>query len=115
MSRRRTLRLLSSSQLCAISSRMEGGANVLSEAIVAGVPVLVSRIAGNVGILGDNYPGLFPAGDTREVTKLMLRAESDRKFLGKLQHDVRRLAPLCNPKREQDAWSRLLAKLPTRA
>jgi putative glycosyltransferase (TIGR04348 family) len=115
MSRRRTLRWLSSSQLCVISSRMEGGANVLSEAIVAGVPVLVSRIAGNVGILGDNYPGLFPAGDTHDVTKLMLRAESDRKFLAKLQHDVRTLAPLCDPKREQDAWSRLLVELPTRA
>ena len=108
MSRQRTLRWLSTSQLCVISSRMEGGANILSEAIVAGVPVLVSRIAGNVGILGDNYPGLFPVGDTHELTKLLLRAESDQKFLRKLQHYIGKLAPLCDPEREQDAWSRLL-------
>src|ERR1051326_1742776 len=113
--RRRTLRYLSASKLCVISSRMEGGANILSEAIVVGVPVLVSHIPGNVGIVGDNYPGLFPAGNTRELRKLMLRAESDRKFLRKLQHHVGTLAPLCDPKREQDAWSRLLAELSNRA
>jgi len=41
--------------------------NVLSEAIVAGVPVLASRIAGNIGILGQRYPGLFRVGDAREL------------------------------------------------
>src|ERR1041385_5078310 len=114
MSRQRTLRWLSTSQLCVISSRMEGGANILSEAIVAGVRVLVSRIAGNVGVLGDNYPGLFPLGDTHELAELMLRAESDRKFLRKLRHYVGKLAPLCDPQREQDAWSSLLAEYPNR-
>src|SRR5207237_5061428 len=61
----RALRALAQSQLCIISSRMEGGANVLSEAIVSSVPVLGSRIDGNVGILGADYPGLFGVGDTR--------------------------------------------------
>src|SRR5207237_6108890 len=59
LSRTRTLRTLAQSQLCVISSRMEGGANVLSEAVVLSIPVLASRIDGNIGILGTDYPGLF--------------------------------------------------------
>src|SRR6266566_9484187 len=50
--RARLLNILAKSHLCVISSRSEGGANVLSEAVVASVPVLASRVNGNVGILG---------------------------------------------------------------
>src|SRR5262249_774222 len=39
LSRARALRVMAQSRLCVISSRIEGGANALSEAIVAGVPV----------------------------------------------------------------------------
>jgi hypothetical protein len=35
---------------------MEGGANVISEAIVDGIPVIASRIDGSVGLLGAEYP-----------------------------------------------------------
>jgi hypothetical protein len=35
-----------------ISSLAEGGANVIGEAAVVGIPVLASRIPGNVGLLG---------------------------------------------------------------
>lgn len=48
--RARGRRILEKSCLCVLSSRIEGGANVLSEAIVASVPILASRIDGNVGI-----------------------------------------------------------------
>src|SRR5687768_15403297 len=54
---RRVRRILSRSSLAVLSSRMEGGANILSEAIAACVPILASRIDGNVGILGADYPG----------------------------------------------------------
>lgn len=111
LSRERTLRLLARSNVCVISSLMEGGANVLSEAIVVGTPVLASRIAGNVGILGQNYPGFFRAGDTEKLTQLMLRAETDREFLDNLRHHVRELASLFEPERERIAWSNLLAGL----
>src|SRR5262245_23407578 len=111
LSRPHALRVLARSRLCVISSRMEGGANVLSEAIVAGVPVLASRIPGNTGILGENYPGLFRVGGTLELTKLMLRAETDRKFLGDLKRRVARLAPRFEPASEQRAWARLITAL----
>jgi len=113
LSRGDVLRLLAHSRAVVISSRLEGGANVLSEAIVAGVPVLASRIDGNVGILGDNYRGLFRTGDTAELRGLMLRAESDSKFLADLTKRVNQLAPLFDPSREQRAWARLLVGLCT--
>lgn len=109
--RARALRVLANSDLCVISSRIEGGANVLSEAIVAAVPVLASRIDGNVGILGPDYPGLFGVRDTRELTRLMKRAESDPKFLSQLRTRAKKLAPLFDPAREERAWASLLDEL----
>ena len=111
LSRARAWRVMAQSRLCVISSRMEGGANVLSEAIVAGVPALASRIDGNVGILGENYPGLFRFGETAELRKLLLRAEADPQFLKDLGRRIKPLAPLFNPVREKRAWAGLLAEL----
>jgi glycosyltransferase involved in cell wall biosynthesis len=87
---------------------MEGGANVLSEAIVASVPVLGSRIAGTVGILGEDYPGYFGVGNTRELVRLMIRAETDLPFLREMTHWCRKLAPRFAPAREKAAWADLL-------
>ncbi len=109
--RRRAQAILRRSRLLVLSSKLEGGANILSEAIVAGVPVLASRIPGSIGILGADYPGFFEAGDTAELTLLLARAERDPSFLGRLRRRCRELAPLFHPAREQAAWQRLLDKL----
>ena len=111
VSRARTFRELARSQVCVISSRMEGGANVLSEAIVASLPVLASRIAGNIAILGDDYPGLFDVGATRQLKQLMQRLESDPAFRGELSKRTRTLARLFNPRREEQSWAELLKEL----
>jgi putative glycosyltransferase (TIGR04348 family) len=113
-SRSRTLRILAQSRLCVISSRLEGGANVMSEAIVASVPILASRVAGNVGILGKNYPGLFTAGNTQQLARLLRRAECDAKFLSHLKSRVKKLTPLFDPAREEKAWSDLISELATK-
>src|SRR5262249_39838109 len=73
-------RLLASSHAMVISSLSEGGANVVSEAAVAGVPILASRIDGNVGLLGAHYPGYFPVGDTKALARLLLKVERDPSF-----------------------------------
>jgi putative glycosyltransferase (TIGR04348 family) len=108
----KALRILSRSRLLVLSSRMEGGANVIGEAITHSVPILASRIAGSVGLLGDRYPGYFPVGDTRALAALLHRAETDRDFLSSLQRACRRLKPLFAPARERKAWADLLAGLP---
>jgi putative glycosyltransferase (TIGR04348 family) len=111
LSRGRALRRMRSGRLLVLSSRAEGGANVVSEAVVAGVPILASRIPGTVGLLGEGYPGYFPVGDTASLTRLLVRSESDPRYLDRLRRHLRRLAPRFSPERERRSWQRLLAGL----
>ncbi len=105
------LRTLARCRLMVIASRMEGGANAVGEAIVAGVPILASRIPGNVGLLGRRYPGYFEVGDTAELARLIRRAETDGEFLRRLRREVVSHRPLFSPAREMQAWKTLLAEL----
>jgi putative glycosyltransferase (TIGR04348 family) len=107
----RARQILARSHALVLSSRMEGGANVVSEAIAAGVPVLASHIPGNVGLLGGRYPGYYPVGDTQALARLLHRAESDAPFYGRLVAWCAGLAPLVEPAREQAAWEKLLGEL----
>jgi putative glycosyltransferase (TIGR04348 family) len=107
----RARRILTKSLLSVVSSRMEGGANVLSEAIAASVPILASRIDGNVGILGPDYPGYFDVGDTAELTRLLRLAETSPRYLAELKAWTNQLAPLVDPMREAQAWSDLIDEL----
>ena len=109
--RGRVQRILKQSRLSVLSSRLEGGANALGEAIVAGIPVLASRIPGSVGILGDNYPGYFETGATAELAELMSRAETDPVFFAELRQAGNQLAPLFDPAREEAAWMKLLGEV----
>ena len=104
-------RLLARSHAMVISSLSEGGANVVSEAAVAGVPVLASRMDGNVGLLGADYPGYFPVGDTQALARLLRRLEREPRFVARLGKALARRAPLFRPAREIAAWRRLLADL----
>jgi glycosyltransferase involved in cell wall biosynthesis len=94
-----------------LSSRSEGGANVISEALAAGVPVLASRIDGSVGLLGRDYPGYFPVGDTAALARLLARIETDAKFLRRLQRAIKRRAYLFRPAREKAAWKKLIGEI----
>jgi glycosyltransferase involved in cell wall biosynthesis len=84
----RALRWLASSHAMVISSRMEGGANVVCEALRIGVPVLASSISGNIGLLGARYPGYFPLEDERALARLIERAASDGQFYSRLKRAV---------------------------
>jgi putative glycosyltransferase (TIGR04348 family) len=107
----RARRVLTGSRLLVLSSRMEGGANVISEALVEGVPVVASRIAGSVGLLGEKYPGYFPVGDTRALAALLRRAEEEPAYYRRLDAWCARLAPRFEPARERAAWAALLEEL----
>src|SRR5262249_43052314 len=104
-------RLLRRVRALGLSSRSEGGANVVSEAAAAGVPVLASRIDGSVGLLGRGYAGYFPVGDTAALARLLCRIEAEPRFLERLRAAVVRRRDLFSPQRERDAWKALLAEL----
>ncbi len=99
----RALRWLASSHAMVISSRMEGGANVVCEALRIGVPVLASRISGNVGLLGERYAGYFPVEDERALAQLLVRASTDRSFYRRLKSQVAKLRPTVAPQAEARA------------
>lgn len=95
--------LMASCQLMVISSIMEGGANVVSEACRAGLPILASDISGNIGLLGDDYPGYFRTGDEQDLARLLAKAEASPEFLEELRGRVSRLAADFTPEAEQAA------------
>jgi putative glycosyltransferase (TIGR04348 family) len=109
--RGRALRVLGRCRLLVLTSELEGGANVISEALAASVPVLSSRIAGSVGLLGPDYPGYFPVGDTAALARLLEQAECDADFYRSLQEWCTRLRPLVDPERERQSWADLLREL----
>ncbi len=86
--------LIAQSKALVLTSKMEGGANVLIEAVTCGTPVLASNISGNIGMLGESYPGYFPLGDARALADLMTRVVHDISFQQHLKEacDLRRPA-----------------------
>jgi putative glycosyltransferase (TIGR04348 family) len=103
--------LIARARLLVLSSRVEGGANVLSEAILAGTPIVASRIPSTIGVLGARHPGLYPFGDTGALARRLARLERDPAALVALARAsaARRgeLTPAC----ERAAWRKLLASL----
>jgi len=92
-------------------SRMEGGANVVIEAVRSGVPVLASRIDGNLGLLGADYDGTFPVGDDAALADLMKRFRHDTGFAAHLAAQCAAREPLFRPSRERAAVRALLRDL----
>ena len=107
----RALAWLARSHVLVVSSRMEGGANVICEAAAIGVPVLASRIPGNVGMLGASYPGYYPLGDERRLAALLRRAATDPAFYRSLARHVAARKPLFRPQAERASLRGLLAGL----
>ena len=90
------------------TSRMEGGAHVVMEAIRSGTPVLATRIPGNVGMLGADYAGYFEPGDTAGLAALIERCRNNPAMLEGLNRQCVDRARLFEPKREQAALLALL-------
>lgn len=103
--------LMRRSQATVLSSRAEGGARVIGETVVDGTPPIASRIDGVTGLLGDNYPALFPVGDTKALTDLMSALERDAAFRTHLREETKRLASRFAPALEREAWKQLIDQL----
>lgn len=93
------------------ASQMEGGAHVVIEALTAGTPVLASRIAGNLGLLGNGYRGVFDWGDAAGLATLLAQARDDPAMLPALQAQCAARAPLFHPDHERQTLLNLLAAL----
>jgi putative glycosyltransferase (TIGR04348 family) len=106
-----TLRRIQRAHLMINASSIEGGAHAVLEAVCAGTPVLASRIPGNIGMLGADYAGYFPCGDAHALAILLQRCRDEPSLLATLRRQCRARAPRFEPRREQRALRRLVARL----
>jgi putative glycosyltransferase (TIGR04348 family) len=110
-----TLRAIQRAHVLVHTSRMEGGAHVVMEAVCSGTPVLASRIAGNVGMLGADYAGYFDHGDAQGLADLLVRCRADyghaSGLYSQLQAQCALRAPLFTPATEQAALTALVHEL----
>ncbi len=104
------LAMLARGRAMLISSRMEGGANVVSEALMARVPVIASRIPGNIGMLGRDYAGYYPVGNARALARLLLRIENDAGLRHKLLRQCAERRKLISRTQERRSLRSLLAE-----
>lgn len=111
LERTAAMELLASATVLACTSTSEGGANVVTEAIALGVPVVGTRIDGNTGLLGDDHPGLVEVGDDAELARLLTAVETEAGVLDALQARVDALAPVVTPQAERDALAGVLGAL----
>ena len=86
----------------------EGGANVISEAITLGVPVICSEISCTVGLLGNNYPGFFEVGHVKELHNMISKAETQSNYLRSLSRWGQNLKERFSVDTEMNSWKELL-------
>ncbi|MEC9092999.1 MAG: glycosyltransferase, partial [Planctomycetota bacterium] len=104
------LQQLAFSQLFVLTSIQEGAPGVISEAIVNDVPIVASKIEATIGLLGDDYPGFFEVGNTRQLAELLWAAETDGVWMDSLRATMAQRKPLFLPATEKNALKTLLAE-----
>jgi putative glycosyltransferase (TIGR04348 family) len=104
-------RVYQRTHLLVLPSLMEGGANVISEALMAGVPVLASDIEGSIGLIGEDYPGYYPVGNEIALSQQLLRVESNPLFYEALKQAVLAKQALFSVDVETRAWKYLLSQV----
>jgi putative glycosyltransferase (TIGR04348 family) len=110
--REECLQVLQRSQVMVLSSKLEGGANVVSEAIVCGTPILSTYIDGSIGLLGKDYPGFYPIGNQQALALLLLKCEDPQSgFLAELKAHLAAKQWEFEPEHERKALTDLLEKL----
>ena len=103
-----TLGWIARSHVLVVSSVMEGGANVISEATRIGTPVLASRVSGNLGMLGRNYPGYFPLRDEKALSRSINKILEEKKSYQTLKRALAARRHLFAPSTERAALARVL-------
>ncbi len=75
------------------------------------MPVIGTRIDGNTGLLGHDYPGLIPVRDVEAMADLLRRLETDPLLLAELQRRTNELKPITDPAAERAGLAAVLASL----
>ena len=104
----RVRRLMARSRLLLHPSTLEGGANVVTEALASGLPLVAADIPGNVGLLGSGYAGLYPPGNEAALAQLLARVESEPALYALLARQCAARRPLTLPERERAALGELV-------
>lgn len=112
-----TVEAIRRAHLLVHTSRMEGGAHVIMEAVRCGTPVLASRVPGNVGMLGADYEGYFPQGDGAALARQLVACRQGQRedpaggLLARLRAQCALRAPLFDPEHERAGLLSLLQEL----
>ena len=112
-----TLEAIRSAHVLVHTSSLEGGAHVIMEAVRCGTPVLASRVPGNIGMLGADYEGYFPAGDSAGLARQLVACRQGQQqdpaagLLARLRAQCALRAPLFDPEHERAALLSLLQEL----
>jgi len=101
LSHRVTRERIRRAHLLVVPSRMEGGANVIVEAVTGGTPVLASGCDGNLGMLGTDYAGIFAVGDHDGLARLLARFRTEPAFQRHLARQCEALLPRFTPASER--------------
>lgn len=109
--RTQALELLAGADVLACTSVAEGGANVVSEAIALGVPIIGTDIEGTRGLVGDDHPGLVPVGDDTALADVLAALESDPDAYADARRRVNALRPLVDPVTERSTWAEVLTRV----
>ena len=104
-------RRIQTAHLLVHASRMEGGAHVVIEALRSGTPVIASRIDGNLGLLGDDWPAVFEVGDDAALARLIARARDEPAMLEDLRRRALARAPAFAPEAERAALLAIVGPL----
>jgi len=103
--------MLQLSDVLCLTSQLEGGANIVMEALACGKPILSTRIEGSLGLLGTSYPGYFPVGNAHTLTRLLNKFENQPAYRASLRHHIEQLKGITEPQFELQAWKRLLDEI----
>jgi glycosyltransferase involved in cell wall biosynthesis len=71
---------IQSLDLFVLASHWEGQPLAILQALECGIPILASRIEGNIALLGKNHPGLFSPDEPSAYADLIKRACTESSF-----------------------------------
>jgi hypothetical protein len=72
--------------------------------------VIASRVPGNIGMLGRDYPGYYRLGDERSLARQIRRAALEPGYHGRLRRLTAARRPLFRPAAEREGLRKLLAE-----